>query len=48
MGNTGGCCQKAEEKEKKETYECENCGRTSEKQEDCCGKPMKKKGGCCR
>lgn len=28
---------------KKEIYECEDCGRTSEKQKECCGKLMKKK-----
>ena len=36
-----GCGETPEEK--KEIYECEDCGRTSEEQEDCCGKPMKKK-----
>jgi hypothetical protein len=29
-------------KEKEETYECEECGATSDKPESCCGKPMKK------
>ncbi len=39
-------CDKPSEEEKKDTYECEDCGKTTEKQEDCCGKPMKKTGAC--
>ena len=35
-----GCGQPAEEKQE---YECEDCGRTAEKEEECCDKPMKKK-----
>ena len=41
-----GCDKPEEKKEKKDVYECEGCCRTSEEQEDCCGKPMKKKEEC--
>ena len=35
-----GCGQPAEENQE---YECEDCGRTAEKEEECRDKPMKKK-----
>ena len=38
MCGSCGCGQPAEK-----VYECEDCGRTAEKEEECCGKPMKKK-----
>ena len=28
---------------KKAVYECRSCGRVSNRQEECCGMPMKKK-----
>ena len=46
MCKSCGCSEPSEEKEEKGKYKCEDCGRESEKQEDCCGKPMKKAGEC--
>jgi len=40
-----GCCDSDDKKQdkKKGQYKCEPCGAVSDKQKDCCGKPMKKK-----
>lgn len=39
-----GMCGKPEKKKGgKEKYECESCGSKSDKSDECCGKPMKKK-----
>jgi len=37
------CC--GQPKPKQEKYECEICGAVSNKPKECCGKPMKRKGG---
>lgn len=38
----GSCCGGGKKDKEKELYKCECCGKTSDKQEECCGKPMKK------
>ena len=33
-------------KERKQGYECQACGATSDKPKSCCGEPMKKMARC--
>ncbi|MDO8733644.1 MAG: hypothetical protein Q7K21_00600 [Elusimicrobiota bacterium] len=40
MSSCCGCGSGSEDK--KQMYKCEGCGKTSDKQANCCGKPMKK------
>lgn len=42
MDSCGCGCGCGSSKSKKDEYKCADCGKTSEKPDKCCGKPMKK------